>query len=168
MTISMHAACAPTFERLLGNMLTWLDKAQAHAQARKFSPDNYLAQRLTADMLPLVKQVQIAADAAKGCMSRLAGQEIPKWDDNEATLDDLRARIRRTIAHVQSIDAAALEGSETREIVIPRRTSEPLTFNGLNYLQHYALPNFFFHTMMVYTLLRQTGVELGKQDYLVG
>lgn len=168
MTITMHDASAPIFERLLGNMLTWLDKAQAHAEARKFSPDNYLAQRLTPDMLALVKQVQIAADAAKGCMSRLAGQEIPKWDDNEATLDDLRERIRRTIAHVKSIDAGQVDGSETREIVIQRRTSPPLTFNGLNYLQQYALPNFFFHTTMIYALLRQAGVNLGKQDYLVG
>lgn len=168
MTISMHTASAPVFKRMLGNMLVWLDKAQAHAEARKFDPNNYLGLRLAPDMLPLVKQVQIASDAAKGCMARLSGQEIPKWDDTEASLDDLRARIRKTIAYVDSVPAAQVDGSEAREIVIPMRTRDPLQFQGETFLKHFALPNFFFHTTMLYALLRHAGVELGKGDYLGG
>jgi len=166
MTISMHSASVPIFTRLLGNMLAWLDKAQAHAEARKFNPDNYLGLRLAPDMLPLVKQVQIASDAAKGCMARLAGQELPKWDDTEATLDDLRARIQRTRDYVQSFEPAQVDGSEEREILIPRRVGEPLQFKGEAFLKHWALPNFFFHATTLYALLRHAGVDLGKADYL--
>jgi hypothetical protein len=92
MSISMHAASAPVFLRMLNNMLAWLDKAQAHAEARKFDPNNYLGLRLAPDMLPFTRQVQIMSDGAKGCMARLAGQDVPKWDDTETTLDEVRAR----------------------------------------------------------------------------
>jgi hypothetical protein len=162
----MHAASVPVFQRMLGNLLNWLDKAEAHAQARKFSPDNYLALRLAPDMLPFLKQIQIASDNAKGCVARLAGQEVPKWDDTENTLADLRARIRRTLDYVASVPAAAFEGSETREIVIPLRNRDPLVFTGEDYLRHFALPNFYFHVTTAYALLRHAGVELGKGDYL--
>ena len=162
----MHTASVPVFTRMLGNMLKWLDKAEAHAQARKFSPDNYLALRLAPDMLPFIKQIQIASDNAKGCVARLAGQEIPKWDDTETTLADARARIQRTLDYVASVPAAAFEGSETREIVIPLRNRDPLVFTGENYLRHFALPNFYFHVTTAYALLRHAGVELGKGDYL--
>ena len=168
MTLSMHSASVPVFARLLGNMLTWLDKAEAHAQARKFDAVNYLGLRLAPDMLPLVRQVQIASDAAKGCVARLAGAEVPKWDDNEATMDDLRERIRKTIDFVQSVQAAAIDGSETREIVLPMRVGEPLRFDGESYLKHFALPNFYFHSTNVYALLRHAGVEIGKRDFLGG
>ena len=107
MSLTMHSASAPVFSRILGNMLAWLDKAEAHAQARKFDPNNYLGLRLAPDMLPFARQIQIASDAAKACMSRLAGTEIPKWEDNEASLDELRARIRKTLDHVQSFSAGA-------------------------------------------------------------
>ncbi len=166
MSLSMHSASAPVFARVLGNMLAWLDKAQAHADARKFDSTNYLGLRLAPDMLPFVNQVQIASDGAKGCMSRLAGQEIPKWEDNEASLDDLRVRIRKTVAHVQSIAAAQLDGADSREIVIPMRSGEPLRFDGETFLKHFALPNFYFHATATYMLLRHAGVELGKRDYL--
>jgi hypothetical protein len=166
MSLSMHSASAPVFTRMLGNMLAWLDKAQAHAEARKFDSANYLGLRLAPDMLPLLKQVQIAGDGAKGCMSRLAGLEIPKWEDNEASLDELRARIRRTLAYVQSISAAQFEDAHGREIVIPMRSGEPLRFDGETFLKHYALPNFYFHAGATYMLLRHAGVELGKADYL--
>jgi uncharacterized protein len=166
MSISMHAASVPLFVRTLTSMLAWLDKAQAHAQARKFDPDNYLGLRLAPDMLPLAKQIQIASDGAKGCVARLSGQEPPKWDDSEVTLDDLRARIRKTIDYVQSVPASAIDGSEAREIVLPMRTSEPLHFKGEAFLKHFVLPNFYFHATMTYALLRQAGVELGKRDYL--
>lgn len=166
MTISMYSASAPVFTRMLSNMLGWLDKAQAHADARKFDSINYLGLRLAPDMLPLARQVQIASDAAKGCMSRLAGTEIPKWEDNETSLDDLRARLRKTIEHVQSFSAAQIDGSEVRTISIPMRSGEPLQFDGETFLKHFALGNFYFHATATYMLLRHAGVEVGKGDYL--
>jgi hypothetical protein len=166
MSLTMHSASAPVFARMLGNMLSWLDKAQAHAEARKFDSANYLGMRLAPDMLPLTKQVQIATDMVKGCMARLSGSEVPKWDDNEASLDDLRARVRKAIDYVQSVPAAQLEGSETREIALPTRSGEPMRFTGENYLKFFVLPNFFFHCTTTYALLRHAGVELGKTDYL--
>ena len=108
MTISMYSASVPVFARQLGSMLNWLDKAEAHAKARQFDANVYLGLRLAPDMLPLVSQVRIASDAAKGCVARLAGQELPKFDDNEVTLDELRQRIRKTIDYVQSVPRAAI------------------------------------------------------------
>ncbi len=166
MTISMHSASVPIFVRTFTQMLTWLDKADAHAQARQFDSNLYLNLRLAPDMLPFTKQIQIASDGAKGCMARLAGLEVPKWDDSEATLDDLRARIRKTIDYVQSVPAAAIDGSEGREIVLPRRTGEPLKLSGEQYLKHFVLPNFYFHSTTTYALLRHAGVDLGKKDFL--
>jgi uncharacterized protein len=168
MTMTMHTASAPVLAHMLNNMLAWLDKAEQHATARKFDTANYLGLRLAPDMLPLVRQVQIASDGAKGCMARLAGQEPPKWDDNEASFEDLRARIRKTIDYVQSVPAAALDGAETREILLPQRQGEPRRFDGETFLKHFALPNFYFHVMATYALLRHAGVELGKRDYLGG
>jgi uncharacterized protein len=166
MSISMHAASAPVFVRQLGYMLGWLDKAQAHAEGLKFDTANYLGLRLAPDMLPLAQQVQKAADVAKRCMSRLAGAEIPKIDDDETSFDELRARIRKTIDHVQSFSAAQIDGSEARAIVIPMPSEEPLKFNGETFLNHFALPNFQFHCTITYALLRHAGVEIGKRDYL--
>ena len=168
MAITMHSACAPVFVRMLGNLLVWLDKAQAHAEQRKFDPQNYLGLRLAPDMLPLARQIQIASDTAKGCMARLAGVEAPKWDDNEASLDELRARIHKTVDYVNSFNATQIDGSEAREITIQTRARGPLAFSGEAYLKHYALPNLFFHLTTAYALLRQAGVELGKVDYLGG
>lgn len=166
MSLSMYSASAPIFERQLGNMLGWLDKAQAHADARGFDSANYLGLRLAPDMLPFVNQIRIASDTAKGCMSRLAGAEVPKWADDEATLDDLRGRIRRTIDHVRSFTPAMIDGSETREVVLPLRNRDPLRFDGEGYLKRFALPNFFFHATTAYALLRHAGVEIGKADFL--
>jgi hypothetical protein len=162
----MHAASAPVLVRMLGNLLAWLDKAQAHAEARKFDTANYLGLRLAPDMLPFTRQIQICSDGAKGCMARLAGQEVPKWDDTEASLDELRARVRRTIEYVQSFEPAQIDGSEAREILLPTRAGDPMRFTGENYLKHFVLPNFYFHATMTYALLRHAGVELGKRDYL--
>jgi len=162
----MHSASAPVLIRILGNMLVWLDRAEAHAQARKFDPSNYLGLRLAPDMLPLSRQVQIASDAAKTCMSRLAGTEIPKWEDNEASLDELRVRIRKTVAHVQSFSAAQIDGSDDRAISVPMRSGEALQFSGETFLRQFALPNFYFHATTTYALLRHAGVELGKADFL--
>ncbi len=166
MSLSMYSASAPVFTRVLGNMLTWLDKAQAHAEARKFDPANYLGLRLAPDMLPFTRQIQIASDGVKAGMARLAGVEIPKWEDNEASLDDLRARIRKTIDYVQSFSAAQIDGSDNRAIVIPMRNRDALNFDGENFLKHYALPNLYFHATTTYLLLRHAGVEIGKADFL--
>ena len=166
MTISMYSASVPLFNRQLGAMLAWLDKAEAHAAARNFDANNYLQLRLAPDMLPFVSQIRIASDSAKACVARLAGQEAPKFVDNEASIADLRERIRKTIDYVNSVPAAAIDGSEAREVVIPMRTRDPLVFAGEPYLQHWALPNFYFHVGMAYALLRQAGVDLGKQDFL--
>ena len=166
MAITMHSASAPVFTRQLKGLLNWFDKAEAHAQARKFDTANYLQARLAPDMLPLVSQIRIASDTSKGCMARLAGMEIPKFEDNEKTLDECRERVRKTLDFIASVPAEAVNGSESREIVIPRRTGEPLTFDGEFYLKHWALPNFFFHVTTAYALLRHNGVELGKQDFL--
>lgn len=165
-TLSMHAASVPVFAKMLGNMLNWLEAAKAHAEAKQFSTDVYLTLRLAPDMLPFSKQIQICSDAAKGCVARLAGQEIPKYEDNEATLDELAERLRKTRDYVLSVPAAAFEGSEAREITIPRRSGEPLRFDGLDYLRHFAQPNFYFHATTTYALLRHAGVPLGKGDYL--
>lgn len=166
MSLTMYSASAPVFTRVLGSMLAWLDRAEAHAQARSFDPTNYLGLRLAPDMLPFSRQIQIASDGAKGCMSRLAGTEIPKWEDNESTLDELRARIRRTLDHVQSFSPAQLEGSDSREIAIPMRSGDTLRFDGESFLKYFALPNFYFHATTAYALLRHAGVELGKADFL--
>ena len=165
MSLSMHSASVPAFVRTLTAMLVWLDQAPAHAEARKFDPANYLGLRLAPDMLPLTRQVQIATDGAKGCVARLAGLEVPKWDDNEATLDEVRARIRKTIDYVQSVPAAQIDGSEAREIVLAMRQGE-LRFTGEAYLLGFVLPNFYFHATTLYALLRHSGVAVGKSDFL--
>ena len=166
MSLSMHAASVPVFVRMLGNLLAWLDKAEAHAQARQFDAQNYLGLRLAPDMLPFARQIQIASDGAKACVARLAGIEVPKWGDDETTLDELRARVRRTIEYVQSFEPARFEGSEQREILVPTRAGEPRRFTGEDYLRFFVLPNFYFHLTTAYALLRHAGVELGKRDYL--
>lgn len=168
MTLSMYSASVPAFVQALKNMLAWLDKADAHAQARKFDSANYLGLRLAPDMLPFVKQVQIASDNAKGCAARLGGVPVPSFEDSETTVEQLRERIRKTIAFVESVPAAGFEGSEARRIEIPVRGRDPLQFDGESYLKHFALPNFYFHATMTYALLRHAGVELGKADFLRG
>jgi hypothetical protein len=165
MSISMHSASVPVFVRMLGNLLKWLDRAEAHAVAKKFDTAVLLAARLAPDMLPFTRQIQIACDGAKFAVARLAGVEAPKFADEETSFDQLRERIRKTIDYVQSVPAAQIEGTEDREIAIPRRDGT-LTMKGEPYLREYVLPNFFFHVTTAYALLRHNGVDLGKTDYL--
>jgi hypothetical protein len=164
----MHAASVSVFVRMSKNMLAWLDKAEAHAKSRKFDVNNFVGMRLAPDMLPFSRQIQIASDAAKNCVARLAGDEPPKWADDEASIDALRARIRKTIEFVESIPAHRLEGAEGREIVMPIGPDRTMKMSGLAFLESFSIPNFFFHVTMVYALLRHGGVELGKADYLGG
>jgi hypothetical protein len=170
MSISMYQASAPVFARMLTNLAAQLDRAQAYADERKFDSANYLGARIAPDMLPFTKQVQISCDAAKGCMARLAGVDIPKFADDEATLADLKARIAKTLDYVATFTPAQLEGSETREIVLKLgpRQDRVLTFNGRDFLQFFAMGNFYFHVTTAYALLRHQGVPLGKADYLGG
>jgi len=165
MPINMYTASVPTFVRKLGSLSKWLDKAEAHAQAKKFDGSVYLAARLAPDMLPFTKQVQIACDGAKFCVARLAGVEAPKDDDSEASLAQLKARIAKTLAFIQSVPEAQIVGTDDKDISVPRRDGV-MVMKGEAYLNHYALPNFYFHVTTAYALLRHNGVELGKGDYL--
>jgi len=166
MPLSIHSVSVPLFAHTLGNMLAWLDKAEAHAAAKKFDVANYLGLRLTVDMLPFTRQIQITSDTAKLCVARLAGIEPPKWADDEKTFADLRARIQKTIDYVQTVPAAKLEGGESRQIDLPMGPNRTVKVTGEVMLRGFSLPNFFFHATMTYALLRQAGVELGKMDYL--
>jgi hypothetical protein len=161
----MYAMSVPVFVKSLGSLSAILDKAAAHAEARKIDPGVLLAARLYPDMFALTKQVQVACDFAKGSVARLAGQEPPKYDDTETTIDALKARIARTITFVQGFAESQFEGSETREISLKIR-DQVLTYKGYPYLAHIALPNFFFHAVTAYDILRHNGVELGKRDFI--
>ena len=165
MSISMYSASVPIFVRTLTNLLTWLDKAEAHAAAKKYDTSVLIAARLAPDMLPFTRQIQIASDTVKFCVARLAGVEGPKFEDTEASFDELRARVRKTVDYLQSVPAAQIDGSEDRDVALPRRDGT-LMLKGEAYLKHYVLPNFFFHMTTAYALLRHNGVELGKRDFL--
>lgn len=165
MTISMYAASAPCFASMLRNLDAILVKAQDHAVARKIDPAVLLGARLFPDMLPFVKQVQIATDHAKGAVARLAGVAVPKFEDSEQSFDELRARIARTIEFVESFSAAQIDGSEEREIALKVGGHE-MSFTGQPYLVGFALPNFYFHLVTAYNILRHNGVGIGKSDYI--
>jgi uncharacterized protein len=165
MTISMFQASAPRFVNSLKNLSAILDKAAAHAEAKKIDPAVLLASRLYPDMLPLVRQVQIASDAAKGPVARLANVEVPKYEDTEETIADLQQRLAKTIDFVSSVKPAQIDGSEDKDIHLKLGTSE-VTFKGMQYLLGFALPNFYFHVVTAYDILRHNGVEIGKRDYI--
>lgn len=165
MKISMYQASIPVFTRMLTNLAAILDKAAAHAEAKKIDPTVLVNSRLYPDMLPLVKQVQIASDHAKGAAARLAGLESPKFEDNEATFPELGARIQKTISYLNTLKPEQIDGSEERTITLPLRT-RTLTFQGMPYLLNFALPNFYFHVTTAYDIFRHNGVELGKKDFI--
>jgi hypothetical protein len=165
MTISMYQASVPRFVNILGNLSNILDKTQAHVDAKKLDSATLTAYRLFPDMLPMTKQVQIACDTAKGVVARLAGVEIPAYEDNEKTLADLKARIAKTIAFIQTVTPAQIDGSEDKEIVIKRGDKET-HYKGMQFLLGHALPNVYFHVTTAYNILRHNGVEIGKRDYL--
>jgi len=165
MKISMHQATAPRFAHALRNLSAILDKAQAHAEAKKLDPAVLGSLRLIADMLPLARQVQIACDTAKGALARLAGVEIPKHEDTEQTVAELKARIAKTLEFIQSVPAAKLDGSEEREVVLKMR-GQDVKLAGLQYLFGHAYPNFYFHVTTAYNILRANGVDIGKRDFI--
>jgi hypothetical protein len=165
MNISMYQASVPRFVNILGNLSKILDKAQAHVDAKKLDPATLPTYRLYPDMLPMTTQVQIACDAAKGVVARLAGVEIPVFEDNEKTLADLKARIAKTVAFIQTVKPAQIDGTEDKEIVIKRGDKET-RYNGMQFLLSHAVPNFYFHVTTTYNILRHNGIEIGKRDYL--
>mgnify|MGYP001482968866 FL=1 len=165
MTISMYQASVPRFINILGNLATILDKAQAHVEAKKIAEGTLPGYRLFPDMLPMTTQVQIACDAAKGVVARLAGIDIPVFEDNEKTLADLKARVAKTIAFIQTITPAQIDGTEEKDIVIKRGEKET-HYKGMQFLLGHAVPNFYFHVTTTYNILRHNGVEIGKRDFL--
>jgi uncharacterized protein len=165
MAISMYDFSIPVLTRGLTNLSAILDKAAAHAAAKKFDSAVLAQTRLFPDMHPLVRQVQIACDTAKGAAGRLAGIEVPKHEDTEATFAELKVRIAKTLDFVRSVTAVQLKDSETRDIEI-KFPNGAWKFTGLAYLNDFVLPNFYFHTTVVYALLRKAGVEVGKMDFL--
>lgn len=166
MNPNMYSASVPVFQQMLGALKDILTKAEQHIEARKIEPEALLRARLAADMFPLIRQVQIACDFAKGISARLAGVDVPVYEDKEQTFAELIALLDRTIAFLGALDASAFEGSENREIVTRPGTPKERRFKGQDYLLSYGLPQFFFHVTTSYALLRHNGVEIGKRDYM--
>jgi hypothetical protein len=168
MSFSMSKASIPVFEIGLNVLLSVLDKAAAHAAAKKIEPSVLLQSRLAPDMLPLVRQVQIVSDQAKNGSARLAGVEAPRFEDNETTIDQLKDRIVRTLAYVKTLDAKQIDGAGDREITFPLGPTNKGHMKGADYLNHFVLPNFYFHMTAAYAILRHCGVDIGKRDFLGG
>ena len=165
MTQTLHAFTAPVFIRTLRNLMHVLRAGEKHAAEKGIAPDVLLNTRLIPDMLPLVRQVQIATDHAKNCCARLTATEPMPFPDEEKTFEELHARIARCIAYVESFDAAQFEGAASRPVQVKSRLGE-LNFDGQGYVTSFALPNFFFHASMAYAILRASGVPIGKADWL--
>jgi hypothetical protein len=165
MNLSMYQASAPRFVNMLTNLSAFLDKAQAHVEARKIDPAALTEARLFPDMFPLKRQVQVACDTAKGAVARLAGVEVPKHEDTEQTLTELKARIAKTIDFIKTLKPTQIEGSEDKEIALKLGGRE-VKFTGIQYLLGHATPNFYFHVTTAYDILRHNGVELAKRDFI--
>ena len=165
MNISMYQASVPVFSRALNNLAAILEKAAAHAEAKKIDPAVLINYRLYPDMLPFSRQIQIATDGAKGGVARLAGVEPPKYEDNEASLTDLVARLRKTVAYLESIKPEQIDGSEDKTVTWKTQTTTR-NMQGMPYLLSHVTPNVYFHVTTAYDILRHCGVEIGKQDFL--
>lgn len=168
MTITLTNATLPIFKTALTNLNHCLDKAATNAAQRNFSPDAFLLLRLAPDMLPFASQIRIACDAAKNAAVRVGGLEAPKFADDETTFAQLQERIAKTLAWLNTVPADAFDGREAQDVTFPVGKEKTKTMTGEAYLKHFALPNFFFHVVTAYNLLRQGGVDLGKMDYLMG
>jgi hypothetical protein len=165
MPFSMSQASLPVFETGLNALLAVLDKAAAHIAAKKIDPPVLVGWRLAPDMFALGRQVQVACDQAKNGSARLAGVEPPKFDDTEATLDQFKERITKTVAYLKTLDTKAIDSSSEREITFPLGPNKG-QMNGADYLNHFVLPNFYFHLTAAYIAARNFGVEIGKRDFL--
>jgi hypothetical protein len=166
MSLSMHQASVPVFQQMLGSLDALLATAETHVAERKIDPDALPQARLFPDMFPLLRQVQIACDFAKGVSARLAGADVPVYDDVEKTFAELRALVARTLAFIGALPPAAFEGAETRDVVLRPGTPKERRLAGHAYLLHYGLPQFFFHVTTAYALLRHNGVGIGKRDFM--
>jgi uncharacterized protein len=166
MSLSMSQSSLPVFEIGLNALLAVLDKAEAYAAAKKIDAAVLLNARLFPDMFALVRQVQIAADQAKNGASRLAGIEGPRFEDNETTLEQLKARLSKTLTYLKTLDRKAIDASAEREITFPLGPTNKGQMKGNDYLAHFVLPNFYFHLTVAYAILRHSGVEIGKRDFL--
>ena len=166
MPISMYQASIPSFAHSLGALAAVLDKAEAYCTAKKIEPAVMLSARLIADMLPLSRQVQIACDFAKGGAARLAGVDVPSWADDEKTFAELKLRIKKTLDFVNSFQAGHIDGSEGRAMQSIKIGGQPAKIDGQHYLNHFVLPNFYFHITTAYAILRANGVDIGKRDYM--
>lgn len=167
MSISMSSASLPVFRTMLSNLSHFLDKAQAFVDLKKCDPVALTQFRLAPDMLPFARQILIACDAAKNGAARIAGLEPPRFEDNEQTIADLKARIQKTLDYLATIRPDQIDGTEDKDITFPVG-KESRTMKGEAYLKHWVLPNMFFHVTTAYAILRHNGVDLGKRDYLVG
>jgi hypothetical protein len=165
MTISMYQASAPRFIHVLKNLSAILDKTQAHIDAKKLDATAFTLFRLFPDMLNLTRQIQIATDTAKGLVGRLAGVEIPVYEDNEQSIADLQLRIAKTITFIEGIKPEQIDGTEDKDIITKRGDKET-HYKGLQFLLAHAIPNVYFHVTTAYNILRHNGVEIGKRDYL--
>jgi hypothetical protein len=165
MSTLLYQATVPVFEQTLTALDAILDKAVAYASAHKIDPAVLLASRLRPDMLPFVRQTQIVCDGAKNMAARLAGAEAPKFEDNEASFEDIKARIKKTLDYIGGVKAEDIEAGENREIVFPLGPNK-MKMKGADYIFHFALPNFYFHLTTAYGILRHNGVEIGKRDFL--
>jgi hypothetical protein len=165
MTISMYQASAPRLINSMRNLSTILDKTQAYIDAKKIDPAALLQFRLFPDMLNLTRQIQIATDTAKGVVARLAGVDIPAYEDNETSVAELQARIAKTIAFIEGFTPAQIDGTEDKAIVTKRGDKET-HYTGMQFLLGHAIPNVYFHVSIAFAILRHNGVEIGKRDYL--
>jgi uncharacterized protein len=163
---SMSQASLPVFEINLNALSGVLDKAEAFAAAKKIDASVLLHSRLAPDMFDLVRQVQVATDGARRGSSRLAGVEAPKFEDNETTVAQLKERIAKTVAYLKTLDRKAIDASAEREITFPLGPEKKGHMKGDDYLNHFMLPNFYFHCTAAYTILRHLGVDVGKRDFL--
>lgn len=166
MTISLYAASIPVFKQMLNSLDAVLSKAEDHAAARNFEAGNLLQSRLAPDMFPLLRQVQIAADFSRGVSARLAGADVPKYEDQEQTFADLHALIAKSLAFIDGFTPAQIDGNEERAIVTRPGTPKEKRFTGQSYLLSYGLPQFFFHVTTAYAILRHNGVDIGKRDFM--
>jgi hypothetical protein len=166
MSFTMSQACLPALEIGLNALSAVLDKAEAHATAKKIESTVLLQSRLAPDMFPMVRQAQIATDLAKNGAARLAGVEPPRYEDNEKTVAELKARLAKTVAYLKTLDRKQIDDAADREITFPLGPQHKGQMNGADYLNHFLLPNFYFHLTAAYAILRHCGVELGKQDFL--
>lgn len=166
MTLSLYAASVPVFKQMLNSVSAILAKADQHAAAKNIEPNVLLQARLYPDMYPLIRQVQIATDFSRGVSARLAGVDVPQYDNKEQTFADLQAHLGKTLAFIEGFTPAQIDGNEEHEIIIYPGTPKEKKFTGQSYLLNYGLPHFFFHVTTTYAILRHNGVEVAKRNYM--